>query len=98
MSQLQILAIIVGCFILFYYTADSVFNSFLGFRPRLSTISKELVENINRITPTVRMPQNGDKIVITWLPNNNGYPNPNAFIGSKGVVQDVDSDGFVLRM
>ena len=43
--------------------------------------------------------KNGDKIEITWLPYNNGYPNKNAYIGSKGVVENLDKDGsFDLKM
>jgi hypothetical protein len=43
--------------------------------------------------------KNGEKIKITWLPYNNGYPNKNVYIGSEGVVEDLHEDGsFCLRM
>lgn len=42
-------------------------------------------------------PKNGERIEITWLPPNNVSPNPNCYVGAKGVVEDCDSDGFVLR-
>ena len=44
------------------------------------------------------IPQEGKRIEITWLPFNNAYPEPNCYIGSKGIVEDVQEDGsFVLR-
>lgn len=43
-------------------------------------------------------PNIGDKIEITWLPYNNGFPNENCYIGSTGVVDHLyDNGGFVLK-
>ncbi len=37
------------------------------------------------------LPKNGDKIKITWLPNPINHPStPSCYIGSEGVVQDMD--------
>ena len=50
------------------------------------------------------LPKNGDKIKLTWLPNPINNPSvENCYIGSEGIVQDMDStpltDGsFVLKM
>jgi len=45
----------------------------------------------------IRKPKNGERIKITFLPKNNAAPNPNCYIGSTGVVEESDADGFVLR-
>lgn len=43
------------------------------------------------------LPNNGDKIKITWLPDNNGVAN--AYIGMEGVVEDINynTGDFVLN-
>ena len=38
-------------------------------------------------------PKVGQKIQVTWLPYNNGYPNKNVYIGCKGIVTDVVREG-----
>jgi len=44
-------------------------------------------------------PKIGERIKITWLPFNNGYPNPNCYIGSVGIVDYLyDNGGFCLNM
>jgi hypothetical protein len=43
--------------------------------------------------------QNGDKIIITWLPNPRNHPyTKNCYIGSEGIVEDLNKEGFTLRM
>lgn len=45
------------------------------------------------------VPTQGNCIKITWLPMNNAKPNPNCYIGSTGVAEDVKPDGsFTLQM
>lgn len=46
------------------------------------------------------LPNNGDKIKLTWLPNPINHPHTkNAYIGMEGVVCDMDKNdgGFTLK-
>lgn len=45
-------------------------------------------------------PPAGARIRLTWLPYNNAYPEPNCYIGSEGIVTqlDVNNGSFVLDM
>jgi hypothetical protein len=45
----------------------------------------------------IKRPKNGDRVLITWLPENNARPNPNCYIGSEGTVESCDKDGFWLK-
>lgn len=60
------------------------------------------VENkqIKFLSNSLVLPKEGAKIKITWLPYNNGYPQPNVYIGSEGIVEDLDMEtgSFVLNM
>lgn len=41
--------------------------------------------------------QDGDRVVITWLPKNNAFPDENCYIGSLGTVTEMQPDNsFVL--
>ena len=54
-----------------------------------------MISLYNRMFP----PKNGDKIKITWFPNpRNNRTEKNCYIGSEGVVTDMDKDGFILDM
>lgn len=45
-------------------------------------------------------PPAGARIRLTWLPYNNAYPEPNCYIGSEGIVTQLDTEdgSFVLEM
>jgi len=46
-----------------------------------------------------RQPKIGDNLKITWLPYNNGFPEPNVWIGSSGIVDYIyPNGGFCLNM
>ena len=75
-------------------------------KKHIQNVLKEKVKNIIKnnskymINLFKKPLSNGDKIKITSLPYNNGFPNKNVYIGSEGIVEDLSEDkkSFALNM